>query len=145
MTLARRTSVIVPAFNEEHAVGAIVAGLRARPNGWKFSSSTMARATERRHEAAVAGARVVRHPYNKGNGAAVKTGIRQCAGEFVLIVDADGQHRRPTRRGSWHGLDAYDLVVGARSARSQATWTRRSGNALLNWLAGYLADRTIPT
>ena len=39
-----------------------------------------------------AGAIVVRHPYNKGNGAAVKSGIRRAAGEYVLIVDGDGQH-----------------------------------------------------
>ena len=42
--------------------------------------------------AEAAGARVIRHPYNKGNGAAVKTGIRHALGEFILIVDADGQH-----------------------------------------------------
>ena len=39
-----------------------------------------------------AGARVVRHPYNKGNGAAVKTGVREAQGEIVLLMDADGQH-----------------------------------------------------
>ena len=39
-----------------------------------------------------AGARVVRHPYNKGNGAAVKTGIREAQGDVVLLMDADGQH-----------------------------------------------------
>ena len=42
--------------------------------------------------AAAAGARVVRHPYNKGNGAAVKTGIREAQGDVVLLMDADGQH-----------------------------------------------------
>ena len=31
-------------------------------------------------------------PYNMGNGAAVKNGIRRASGEFVLIIDADGQH-----------------------------------------------------
>ncbi len=43
--------------------------------------------------AAVAGARVLRHPYNKGNGAAVKTGLRNATGTYILIVDADGQHQ----------------------------------------------------
>ena len=42
--------------------------------------------------AAEAGANVIRHPYNKGNGASVKTGIRHATGEFVLILDGDGQH-----------------------------------------------------
>jgi glycosyltransferase involved in cell wall biosynthesis len=144
MTLARRTSVIIPAFNEEHAVGPIVTGLQGAAEWLEIlvvddgsSDGTATRAAE-------AGARVVCHPYNKGNGAAVKTGIRQAAGEFVLIVDADGQHPPADAARLVASLDAYDLVVGARSARSQATWTRRAGNALLNWLAGYLADRPIP-
>jgi hypothetical protein len=42
---------------------------------------------------AAAGATVVRHPDNKGHGAALKTGSRQSEGAFVLIVDADGRHR----------------------------------------------------
>ena len=40
-----------------------------------------------------AGATVIRHPYNKGNGAAVKTGIRAAAGDYVMIIDGDGQHQ----------------------------------------------------
>jgi glycosyltransferase involved in cell wall biosynthesis len=144
MTLARRTSVIVPAFNEEHAVGPIVTGLRGAAEWLEIlvvddgsNDGTAARA-------AAAGARVVRHPYNRGNGAAVKTGIRQACGEFVVIVDADGQHPPADAARLVASLDAYDLVVGARSPRSQATWTRRTGNAFLNWIAGYLADRPIP-
>ena len=45
-----------------------------------------------------AGARVVRHPYNKGNGAAVKTAIRAATSEWIAIVDADGQHRAEDAR-----------------------------------------------
>jgi hypothetical protein len=41
-------------------------------------------------------------------------------------------------------LDAYDLVVGARSGQSQATLFRRFGNAVLNWTASYLTGRRIP-
>ncbi len=84
MTLARRTSVIIPAFNEEHAVGPIVTGLQGAAEWLELlvvddgsSDGTAARAAE-------AGARVICHPSNKGNGAAVKTGIRYAAGEFVL-------------------------------------------------------------
>ena len=55
------------------------------------SDETGARAKE-------AGACVVRHPYNKGNGAAVKSGIRRASGDFVLILDGDGQHRATDAR-----------------------------------------------
>ena len=65
--------------------------------------------------AAAAGAVVVRHPYNKGNGAAVKTGIRRATGEFVLIIDGDGQHQPADARRLVSRLGEYDLVIGARS------------------------------
>jgi glycosyltransferase involved in cell wall biosynthesis len=95
-------------------------------------------------QASSAGAVVVRHPYNKGNGAAVKSGIRRATGEFVLILDADGQHRPEDAARIVATLGEYDLVVGARSTETQATSGRRVGNALLNGLAGHLTGRPIP-
>lgn len=142
--LAPRTSVIVPAFNEEAAIAHVVSALRdAAP--WREllvvddgSEDATAAAAGR------AGARVLRHPYRKGNGAAVKTGLRQATGEFILILDADGQHRPADAIRLVDGLAEYDLVVGARTMHSHATVARRWGNAALNWLAGYLAGRPIP-
>jgi glycosyltransferase involved in cell wall biosynthesis len=93
--------------------------------------------------AEAAGARVIRHPYNKGNGASVKTGIRAAAGEYLLVVDGDGQHRPSDAVRVAAGLGEYDLVVGARRA-GQASRTRGAGNRLLNRVAGYLAGRDIP-
>ena len=87
---------------------------------------------------------VVRHPYNKGNGASVKSGIRRATGEFVLILDGDGQHKPEDACRLVESLGEYDLVVGARDASTQASGRRRIGNAVLNWLAGYLAGRHIP-
>jgi glycosyltransferase involved in cell wall biosynthesis len=91
-----------------------------------------------------AGARVVRHPYNKGNGASVKTAIREARSEFIAIVDGDGQHRPEDTARLIAPLGEYDLVVGARDPRTQATAGRRAGNAVLNWLASYLTERYIP-
>jgi glycosyltransferase involved in cell wall biosynthesis len=137
-------SIVIPALNEAHTIGGVVTQLRdAAP--WReilviddgSTDATTMRAEE-------AGARVIRHPYNKGNGAAVKTGIRSAAGEFILIVDGDGQHSPADARRLTARLGEYDLVVGARNGATQATTARRGGNALLNWLAGYLTGRTIP-
>lgn len=91
-----------------------------------------------------AGARVVRHPYNKGNGAAVKTGIRTATGEYILVIDGDGQHRPEDARRLVEQLGDYDLVVGARAVHTQATGVRRVGNWLLNAFASYMSGRTIP-
>jgi glycosyltransferase involved in cell wall biosynthesis len=137
-------SVVVPAFNEEPAIGGLVQALRGSAPWHEIivvddgsSDATEARARE-------AGAIVVRHPYNKGNGAAVKTGIRRATGEYVLIVDGDGQHQAADAARLVARLGEYDLVIGARSTGTQATQLRLLGNAALNRLAGYLSGRTIP-
>ena len=79
-------------------------------------------------------------PYNKGNGAAVKSGIRRATGEYVLIIDGDGQHPPEDALRLVARLGEYDLVIGARSAATQATQARRAGNARAQ-LAGQLSDR----
>ena len=138
------TSVIVPAFDEGPAVADVIHALRASA-GWKeILVVDDGSSDETGRWACEAGARVIRHPYNKGNGAAVKTGIRHATGEWVLILDADGQHRPEDALRLVGWLGDYDLVVGARSAASQATAARRLGNDLLNAIAGYLAERKIP-
>ena len=74
----------------------------------------------------------------------MKTGIRQAAGAFILIIDADGQHRPADATRLVAQLDAYDLVVGARSGQTQASLARRLGNAVLNRIASYLTEQPIP-
>jgi glycosyltransferase involved in cell wall biosynthesis len=137
-------TIVIPACDEQEAIGDVVRQLRAAA-GWReivvVDDGSDDRTAE---EAAGAGARVVRHPYRKGNGAAVKTGIRQAGGEFVLIVDGDGQHSAADACRVAVRLGEYDLVIGARSTATQASTGRRRGNALLNRLAGYLTGRPIP-
>ena len=137
-------TVVVPAFNEEQSVGALVTRLRASGPWHEVivvdDGSTDATAERAR----AAGATVVRHPYNKGNGAAVKSGIRTATGEFVLIIDGDGQHKAADAQRIIASLGEYDLVIGARSSRTQATSARLVGNSALNWLASYMTGRRVP-
>ena len=79
-----------------------------------------------------------------GNGAAVKSGIRRATGDYVLIVDGDGQHPPEEALRIVSRLGEYDLVIGARSQATQATQARRAGNGALNRLASYLTGREIP-
>jgi len=138
------TSVVIPAFNESASIAGVLRDLQ-RVASWHellviddgSSDDTAATAMQ-------AGARIIRHPYNLGNGAAVKSGIRQSTGTFVLILDGDGQHRASDALRLIAGLDVYDLVVGARSPHTQATAIRRIGNSMLNWIASYLTERHIP-
>jgi glycosyltransferase involved in cell wall biosynthesis len=137
-------SVVIPAYNESASIGSLVSALRLA-GSWReiivvddgSSDDTGARAM-------AAGARVIRHPYNKGNGASVKTGIRNAEGSFILILDADGQHRPADAARLVAKLAEYDLVVGARSSATQAGIARRAGNTALNAIASYLTGQRIP-
>ena len=138
------TTVVVPAFNEGPSIAGLIRDLRAA-GSWReilvvddgSTDDTGARAVE-------AGARIIRHPYNKGNGAAVKSGIRAAGGTHLLIIDGDGQHRPEDAPRLLARVGEYELAVGARPASTQATLARRLGNALLNALASRLTDRRIP-
>jgi len=139
-----RVSIVIPAYNESASIGEVVGSLRAAAPWREIMVVDDASTDGTGDRASAAGATVIRHPYNKGNGAAVKTGIRRAAGEYVLIVDADGQHPPGDALRLIARLGEYDLVVGARSIETQATEVRRAGNGALNWLASYLTGREIP-
>ena len=139
-----QVSVIIPAYNEEAGIAAVVTDMKSRHDWHEILVVDDGSRDQTAARAEAAGARVVRHPYNKGNGAAVKTGIRNATGDFIVIVDADGQHPPEDAQRLTAGLGEYDLVVGARSPETQATSGRRAGNALLNALASYLTGRPVP-
>jgi glycosyltransferase involved in cell wall biosynthesis len=139
----RAVSVVIPAFNEEDGIADVVTRLSAC-GPWHeilvVDDGSLDRTAER---ASAAGARVVRHPYNKGNGAAVKTGIREASGEVVLLMDADGQHDPAEAGAVVSPVGVHDMVIGARRSRDQ-TFTRALGNSAFTALASWLTGRPIP-
>jgi glycosyltransferase involved in cell wall biosynthesis len=137
-------TIVVPAFNEAGSIGRVVADLRGAA-AWHEVLVVDDGSTDGTGRAAQdAGARVIRHPYNKGNGAAVKSAIRSAGTEWIAIVDGDGQHSPADAALLVSLLGEYDLVVGARHPMTQASAGRRLGNAVLNRLASYLTERPIP-
>lgn len=137
-------TIIMPAHNEAGRVGAVVQEVRQRYPQAEVLVVDDASSDATAEEAAAAGAHVLRHPYNKGNGAAVKTGLRHARGRLVLLMDADGQHDPADIAHLLAPLGEYDLVVGARDPASQASFLRRLGNGAFNRLATYLTGRPIP-
>ena len=131
-------------MNEAEAIGAVVSSLRTAARWREILVVDDGSTDDTSARARASGACVVRHPYNKGNGAAVKTGIRCANGEFILIIDADGQHPPEDAQRIAARLGEFDLVIGARSVTTQASTARRLGNALLNRFASYLTSRPIP-
>jgi glycosyltransferase involved in cell wall biosynthesis len=137
-------TVVIPACNEAAAIADVVRDLAAAASWREILVVDDGSTDETGARAAEAGARVLRHPYNKGNGAAVKTGIRAAGGDYILILDGDGQHQPADARRLVARLGEFDLVVGARSDATQAGSTRRMGNQVLNRLASFLTERPIP-
>ena len=136
-------SIVIPAFNEADIIGQVVAALAGTARWREILVVDDGSSDDTGGIAESAGARVVRHPYNKGNGASVKSAIRNATGDYILIVDGDGQPRPADALRVAERLGQYDLVVGARTV-GQASRARGAGNAVLNWLASYLSGREIP-
>jgi glycosyltransferase involved in cell wall biosynthesis len=137
-------SVVIPAFNEGDSVDRVIYKIRElRPDAEIIVVDDGSK-DDTTQTALRAGARVIRHPYNKGNGAAVKTGLRNATGDVVLLLDADGQHPPEDITRVLAPIGEYDLVVGARRKDSESAFIRDLGNTIFNNLASYLAGRQIP-
>lgn len=142
--LDEAVTVVVPAFNEEKTIGAVVHGVNSSvPHATVLviddgSTDATAREAER------AGAAVISHPLNKGNGACLKTALRDIKGGLVAVIDADGQHDPADLPRLLNRLDEYDLVVGSRTFnRESGSYLRNLGNVILKNLASFLAEREI--
>jgi glycosyltransferase involved in cell wall biosynthesis len=138
-----RLTVIVPAYNESASIGPVLAGLTAQLPEAELLVVDDGSTDDTAALAEAAGARVVRQPYNKGNGAAVKAGIRAARGEVVMLIDADGQHDPRDLPRVLDPIGPYDLVVAARTRASNANAARGWGNWALNRFATYLTGMRI--
>ena len=138
-------SVILPAYNEGEIIAQVVQSILAvAQEDWEIIVVDDASEDDTAKRAAIDGVRVVRHPYNKGNGAAVKSGLRAARGEVVCLLDADGQHDAAQIPALLAALDTYDLVIGARHDGGAAGGIfRRLGNAFYNRLATYLSNQKV--
>jgi glycosyltransferase involved in cell wall biosynthesis len=94
-------------------------------------------------EAQEAGATVFSHPYNIGNGAAIKSGIRVATGDILVFMDGDGQHNPESIAELLKFFPEYDMVVGARAKADQASIGRALGNTIYNLFASYVTKFSI--
>jgi glycosyltransferase involved in cell wall biosynthesis len=87
-----------------------------------------------------AGANVIRHPYNIGNGAAIKSGMRAARGRLIVLMDGDGQHKPEDIPNLLAETTKYDMVVGARAKGSKLRLHRYAANTIYNLLASYVTQ-----
>ncbi len=146
-----RVSIVIPAYNEERSIGPLLKELRSllgqRLGEGEFEILAVDDGSRDRTAEmilGVPGVRLVRHPRNRGYGAALKTGVRGAAGEFVITMDADGQHTADHVGVLLERLEAQDLLVGARSPGEGSPLWRTPGKRVIGWLAEFLSRQRIP-
>lgn len=138
-------TVVIPAFNEGKSIAQVIQSVSVHVPQARVlvidDGSTDATAAQARG----AGADVISHPLNKGNGAAVKTALRTISGGWVAIIDADGQHDPSDLPELLSALNEYDLAVGTRQFKGSAgSFLRNLGNIILSKLASFLSEQHIP-
>lgn len=137
-------SVVIPAKNEGDSLRRLLPELMRIMPGAEIIVVDDGSADDTALVAERMGVTVVRHPYSKGNGAAIKSGTRAAQGNVIAFLDADGQHSPLDIPRLLSQIDDnYDMVVGSRSKSSQASFGRRVANAFYNWLASYMTGQRV--
>jgi glycosyltransferase involved in cell wall biosynthesis len=140
-------SIVLPAYFEEKVIGSVIASIHEVMQESEIDYEVVVvddGSTDRTSdEAHAAGARVIRHAYNLGNGAAVKTGIRHARGDVVILMDADGQHDPEDILRLLVDIPTHAMVVGARTRDSETAAYRDLANFIYNRFASYICGRKI--
>jgi glycosyltransferase involved in cell wall biosynthesis len=141
-----KISVIIPAFNESAGIKDLLNKMREEGCFTKYEiiivddGSTDGTADI----ASSYPVKVIRHSTNKGYGASLKTGIRKASGDFVIMMDSDGQHD-PKYLPEIAGMLAdHEMVIGTRSAASFQVKTRQVGKRLIRWVGEFLVEQKLP-
>jgi glycosyltransferase involved in cell wall biosynthesis len=142
-------AVILPAFNEAQGIQETLKRLQQVLSDFPFSSEILViddgSTDGTGQQAEQAGVRVMTHAWNRGYGAALKTGILATRAPAVMIMDADATYEADALPRLYARLEGAAMVVGTRWLRSEGvSWIRRVPKWVLNRFASYLVGRRIP-
>jgi len=132
-------SIVIPIFNEAGTLAELLDRVQSLKPARTELIVVDDGSTDGSAEVALnAGASVIRHPYNIGNGAAVKSGIRAARGRLIVLMDGDGQHQPEDISKLLAEAAKYHMVVGARAKGSKLRFHRYAANLVYNLLASYV-------
>lgn len=137
-------SIVIPAKNEATSLIKLLPELKRLYPAAEVIVVNDGSTDETSAVCAQVGVKEIKHAYSVGNGAAIKHGARAASHEFIVFMDGDGQHRAEDVGKLVEELSkGYDMVVGARSASSQASVGRLAANSFYNRLASWMVGHKI--
>lgn len=142
-------SIIIPAYNEQNIIENLVNQIQVKlqityqPNQYEILVVDDGSSDKTGELAEKAGAKILKHPYNIGNGAAVKKGIRNAKGKKILLMDGDGQHDPKYIPKLVELSKQYDMVIGSRLSWQGTSWHRKIANIFFNKFSSWLINRKI--
>ena len=137
-------SIILPARNEAESLSLILPQLRNQYPTAEIIVVNDGSIDQTVEVCSQYSVKVITHPYPKGNGAAIKSGVRAANGEVFVFMDADGQHKVDDIEpllSKYH--EGYDMVVGARQAGSQAGLHRAMANDVFSRFASWMVNQRV--
>jgi len=142
-------SIVVPAYNEEKAIGPVIDEVRAAMAGagYRYEILVVDDCSKDRtvNVARARGVRVVERAVNGGSGSSRKTGVLSAHGEIVVMLDGDGSYTAADIPKLLGQMPAYDQVNGARtSEEGTIKWLRAPAKWFIRKLACYLTRVRIP-
>ena len=141
-------SIIMPVYNEEKAVKDVLEELKAYLNEKKYQTEIIVvndGSTDQTKKILkdIKNIKLINHPYNKGYGAAIKTGVENAKYNWIIWYDIDGQHQPEYIEKLIKYSNDYDMIIGARQGY-QGPIMRQPGKRFLHYLAQYLIQHKIP-
>jgi glycosyltransferase involved in cell wall biosynthesis len=138
-------AVLVPCYNEEHAIGKVVADFRAALPGasvYVYDNNSTDRTAAMAKEAGA----VVRRETHQGKGYVVRRMFNDVEADVYVLVDGDATYDAPSARAMVNKLveERLDMVVAARIDREAAAYRlgHRAGNRLLTGFVAHMFGRS---
>jgi len=144
MKVSNNFSILIPARNEAESLKHLVPALRHQFRHAEIIVVDDGSTDDTAEVASRLGAKVVRHPYGMGNGAAIKTAARAATCDVFVFLDGDGQHGADEVPRLLEELEkGYDMVIGARAFSGQASLGRGIANIIYNKLASWMVGHRV--
>ena len=142
-------SIVIPAYNEEESILRVIGSVKEVMDKTKFSyeiivvddgskDRTAERVSQNKN------AELIKHPYNKGYGASLKTGAIYAKSNYILYIDADGQHDANDIPRLLRYIGRFDMIVGARRSKTMHLSHKKYGKKILWLIAYFLTGKKVP-